>query len=83
MTAKSRMKTNLTISKLYILRDFFLLSLFFIVLVLYNNCQLFDYSAHKGDFAMGRYEELKGMIKDAIQQNKDLQEAIKTRYCFM
>lgn len=31
-----------------------------------------SYGRHKGDFALGRYEELKGMIKDAVAQCKEL-----------
>ena len=32
------------------------------------------YSEHKGDFALGRYEGLKQMIKDAIKDYKDLMQ---------
>jgi len=35
---------------------------------------------HKGDFAMGRYEELKTMIKDAVQELQQLETDIKARW---
>ena len=38
------------------------------------------YSAHKGDFALGRYEELKGMIKESLAEFEAALNDNKTKH---
>lgn len=38
-----------------------------------------QYAQHKGDFAIGRYEELKTMVKEAVQQTKAVSSDNKER----